>query len=540
MKALKRLTLFFMAVFLVSTGTSLRDVNHFSVPVMAWSGTQVSDAGDYYEPIRGLKGTALKNGLNTLIMTGVDQDYAWARYEAADEMEGDSSQIMGVYSRLGYLKTNHVSGSTGWNREHAFPQNTMENAGLSGSTGTGNTSFNDNHHIFASDNRINSVRSNNKYGVVASHSSPVKDSYGNITDNYYSGGIFEPSDAAKGEVARATLYMVVAYPALEIADNFQAQDLCFDWHEDFPVSNREIRRNNVVYQNQHNRNPFIDHPEFAVMIWDSSYSGNGALEDGGGTIYPDPTGVTISGPSEVNVGSTITLTASVAPSGARQSVSWVSEDTSVATITNAGVLTGVKAGTVTIYATSTVNTSLYDSKAITVKQAVIPPDPDPVDGTITYTTGGNSTLLTPATLLTASTDDGDNLDSYSGLTRIYNGNPASQGGYTTALKNVLKFGSGSGGGTMTINFKTQVKDIVLTTSGWNNTVYNINVNGTTKAPATGTTPVTTSFSGVNSDVVTIASGGTDPRMMLYAVSYSLEQSSSTDYYFEHDGTDIFG
>ena len=34
-----------------------------------------------------------------------------------------------------------------------------------------------------------------------------------------------------------------------------------------PVSQKEIDRNNAVYQLQHNRNPFIDYPELAEMIF---------------------------------------------------------------------------------------------------------------------------------------------------------------------------------------------------------------------------------------------------------------------------------
>jgi len=41
-----------------------------------------------------------------------------------------------------------------------------------------------------------------------------------------------------------------------------------EWHEEDPVDAREIRRNNIIFEDyQGNRNPFIDHPEFADMIW---------------------------------------------------------------------------------------------------------------------------------------------------------------------------------------------------------------------------------------------------------------------------------
>ena len=51
-----------------------------------------------------------------------------------------------------------------------------------------------------------------------------------------------------------------------------AMTMLLRWHEEDPVSQKEINRNNAVYNIQHNRNPFIDYPEFANKIWDSHWS----------------------------------------------------------------------------------------------------------------------------------------------------------------------------------------------------------------------------------------------------------------------------
>lgn len=39
------------------------------------------------------------------------------------------------------------------------------------------------------------------------------------------------------------------------------------WHEEDPVSEREILRNQLIYTYQNNRNPFVDRPDLVVLIW---------------------------------------------------------------------------------------------------------------------------------------------------------------------------------------------------------------------------------------------------------------------------------
>ena len=49
-----------------------------------------------------------------------------------------------------------------------------------------------------------------------------------------------------------------------------SKNMLLEWHRQDPVSQKEIDRNNAIYNNfQHNRNPFIDHPEYAECIWAS-------------------------------------------------------------------------------------------------------------------------------------------------------------------------------------------------------------------------------------------------------------------------------
>ena len=78
--------------------------------------------------------------------------------------------------------------------------------------------------------------------------------------------VFEPPVNAKGDVARAMLYLHERYelPLLGTLDMYQR------WNREDPVTDEERRRNNVIEQLQGNRNAFIDEPDRAQSLQGSS------------------------------------------------------------------------------------------------------------------------------------------------------------------------------------------------------------------------------------------------------------------------------
>lgn len=219
-----------------------------------------SNAPAYYQNIsQSLSGEQLKNALDLLISSNVSVAYDWWRYESADESLTETNKVLTIYPRRNYLKTAHVSGNTAatWNREHSYPQSKISGAALD-----------DNHHIFADDWKTNSTRGNYRFGIVTTKNSStqVKDSSNLVTDNYLAGGFFEPNDAAKGEVARATLYLNTIY-GFAIDGNFQTTELAVLWALQYPPTNRDMQRNNRVYTNQGNRNPYIDHRDYICLVY---------------------------------------------------------------------------------------------------------------------------------------------------------------------------------------------------------------------------------------------------------------------------------
>jgi endonuclease I len=78
----------------------------------------------------------------------------------------------------------------------------------------------------------------------------------------------------KGDIARSMFYMATRYEGNDSESDLEFNtigDICtfLTWHLNDPVSQEEIERNNKTFEFQNNRNPFIDHPEWAANIWNS-------------------------------------------------------------------------------------------------------------------------------------------------------------------------------------------------------------------------------------------------------------------------------
>ncbi len=153
----------------------------------------------------------------------------------------------------------HTSSCDGkWVREHVFPKS-LGNPSF-GNEGPGS----DAHSIRSVDYHWNNSRSNRKftYGEGNSH----------ITNN----GLFYPGDEWKGDVARMMMYMHIRYAerckatyvgTSSFTYHAEMPDIFLQWNADDPVSEHELVRNEVLQDRQGNRNPFIDNPYLATVIW---------------------------------------------------------------------------------------------------------------------------------------------------------------------------------------------------------------------------------------------------------------------------------
>lgn len=247
----------------------------------------------YYNGAAGFTGAALKTALKNIISNGhVDHGYSglWTGYATTDRdyfYENDGT-ILDIYSEnpngpdlytytLGtdQCGTYSTEGQC-YNREHVVPQSLFNSA---------SPMVADIHFIRPTDGKVNGMRSNYPYGIVGTPSFTSKNGskLGNSISAGYSGTVFEPIDAFKGDIARMILYFITRYedklstfsaggggmlgntpfPGLQP----WALNQYLAWDAMDPVSPEEIARNNASYAYQGNRNPFIDHPEYVAMIW---------------------------------------------------------------------------------------------------------------------------------------------------------------------------------------------------------------------------------------------------------------------------------
>jgi len=216
-----------------------------------------------------------------------------------------------------YVNGKRPSTNVQVDKEHVWAKNHGFKHVVNGSDQFEKGAPTDLHHLVAADHNTNSAGHNDDYyGDVADHAASTTTTiYAYLADGskeisgykgYDAKGkmVFEPTDEWKGDIARCLFYMATRYskklekntqgePYLLLTDVKKGEEEPEDsnetyhgyhdnlttllkWNELDPVSNYEIHRNNKIYLNvQRNRNPYIDHPEWARRVFDPSYVSDG-------------------------------------------------------------------------------------------------------------------------------------------------------------------------------------------------------------------------------------------------------------------------
>jgi endonuclease I len=229
-----------------------------------------SDPGDYYANAEGKTGAALKAALHTIIsnQTKLSYDQVWNALKDTDQDPANTNNVILLYSGRSQSKSTNGGDPNDWNREHVWAKS-------HGDFGTATGPGTDVHHLRPEDVSVNAARGNLDFD---NGGTTVSECPGCAVD----GDSFSPRAAVRGDVARMILYMAVRYeggdgwPNLEPNNSVNNGSAPYHgkltvlkaWSAADPPDTFEKRRNQVIYDNwQHNRNPFIDHPEWVNSIW---------------------------------------------------------------------------------------------------------------------------------------------------------------------------------------------------------------------------------------------------------------------------------
>lgn len=365
-----------------------------AVLALALASTAVAFAAEpagYYSTCENKSGAALLSALCKKVgpHTNVGYNGLLSLYKTSDVYSDGT--IWDMYStkhwKPGITCGNYKKVGDCYNREHSFPKSWFNDA---------QPMYSEAFHIYPTDGKVNGQRSNFPYGECANGTTlPSNGSVkalgrlGSCTFPGYSGTVFEPDDQYKGDFARSYFYMAAAYndkiagwnSKMLAGNNYPAFspwaiNLLLKWHREDPVSQKELDRQEVVYGAQHNRNPFIDHPELAEYIW-----GNKKGQNWSTNISADPAFLLPTDGSTVDfgvtaVGSARTKAVTVKAEGLKEAIS----------VSVSGA--GFTAGTTSIAADASMTT---DGAILTLNYTA--PAAGVAVGTLTLTSGTAKTTV---------------------------------------------------------------------------------------------------------------------------------------------------
>lgn len=258
-------------------------VGNYGTPINpTYSNVSSTAPATYYSSLSGLSGQALKTAItnlisNTNIVRAQTYGDVWDILKEADVNPLNNDEVWLLYTEQGRAKIDQQGSGSGvgkWNREHIYPQS---RGGFSSGTSTSadgkdvymttdashiEHAHSDAHGLRPADSQENSSRSNKDYG----------DEYDGPSGN---------AGSWKGDVARSLMFMALRYNSLDIVSGNPSNstvgelgdlDYLMQWHKADVPDDYEMHRNNVIYDWQKNRNPFIDLPNLADYVFGDKQS----------------------------------------------------------------------------------------------------------------------------------------------------------------------------------------------------------------------------------------------------------------------------
>jgi len=246
--------------FLLFAASSFLTISGIAQPIGFYNGTE------------GKSGDALKQVLHAKINSHVDFSYNQAKYiiNYSDADPANPANVILFYSQISRNASLYGSVAGTINREHVWAKSHGNFAGIRPMDG-------DALNLRPADAIVNMNRGNLDFDNVKPNG--TQDAI--ATDCWYSLSAYEPGPLSKGQVARILFYMATRYEGtdgeidLELVPKtknypeakFGNLTTLLEWNKQYPPSAMERQRNERIFRIQQNRNPFVDHPEFADYIW---------------------------------------------------------------------------------------------------------------------------------------------------------------------------------------------------------------------------------------------------------------------------------
>lgn len=273
----------------------------------------------YYQEANGLSSEELKEALYQIISNHLVFPYTssatdtWDIIQQSDQDPTEHNNMILVYTGRsqdkGYrdgsgnysqYENGNGTQSNSWNREHVWPKS-------HGFPDEDDNAYTDVHNLKPCDRSVNSSRGTKDFDFGGNQHNEASDCN---TDS----DSWEPPDYVKGDIARILFYMVIRYdPGFDHNNNTFDLELVdyttpnnndpilgklsslIQWHNDDPIDDFEINRNEIIFGFQENRNPFIDHPNLVNYLWGDNYGvvwnenlGNSDYEINDMKIFPNP------------------------------------------------------------------------------------------------------------------------------------------------------------------------------------------------------------------------------------------------------------
>ena len=224
----------------------------------------------YYNGSEGLEGQELKTALHEIIDDHVQFSYFASKtiFKFSDMDPENPENVILVYTGRSHPNNDYGTGGDYINREHVWAKSHGSFADIP-------PMDNDVHNLKPADASVNQSRGYKDFDNGG-------EQHPEATECYFTTYSWEARDAVKGDIARIIFYMDTRYEGGNGESNLTVVDAVntfplpehgklstlLEWNEMDPPDEFERNRNNVIFSWQKNRNPFIDNPEYANLIWD--------------------------------------------------------------------------------------------------------------------------------------------------------------------------------------------------------------------------------------------------------------------------------